>query len=284
MGKRMHLLLTVCGLMATLLPFVVTADEPKSADAVARELSNPTTALASLDNSLEYSTFTGNLPGADDQSGWLYSFQPSLPFPQANGKNIIFRPLFTVFIDQPYFDPASGRFDSKEFELGDVAFDLAYGGTDEDTGILSLYGLFGSLPTATDDAVGSDQYQFGPEFAVGLIREWGLIGALVSHAWDVGGNNRADFSTTSVQYFYAFGIGNGQQIFASPTITFDWEADSDNDWTVPVGIGYEKTTKLGSRPFKFAVELNYYIEQPDSFGPVWLLIFSASPVVKNPFL
>ena len=29
------------------------------------------------------------------------------------------------------------------------------------------------------------------------------------------------------------------------------------------------------------MELNYYVEQPDAFGPDWQVEFSVTPVVKN---
>jgi hypothetical protein len=44
-----------------------------------------------------------------------------------------------------------------------------------------------------------------------------------------------------------------------------------------------KTTKLGSTPVKFQVQVQYFVEQPDAFGPEWLLKFSMTPVIKNLF-
>jgi hypothetical protein len=68
-----------------------------SADAIAKELANPAGSLASLSNNFEYWDYKGDLPGADDQDGWSYSFQPVLPFPVGNkGRRIIFRPLVPV--------------------------------------------------------------------------------------------------------------------------------------------------------------------------------------------
>ena len=158
-------------------------------------------------------------------------------------------------LDEPVFNPARNDFDSKGLDLGDISFDLAYGGTDDlaygdveiKTGILSLFGIFGSLPTATNDAVGSQQWRLGPEVAVGLVQKWGLVGFLAAHSWDLGGSNDEDFSTTTIEYFYSYGLGGGWQFAAGPTIEADWEADSSETWTVPIGIGIEKTTSLGGK-------------------------------------
>ena len=263
----------------------------QSEEAIAKELSNPATPLASLNNVFEFFTFKGDQPGADSQTRFSYSFQPSIPFPLDNGKVFIFRPLIPLLMDEPVFNPARNDFDSKGVDLGDISFDLAYGGThdiaygntDKDMGILSLFGIFGSLPTATDDAVGSRQWRLGPEVAVGLIKKWGVVGFLAAHSWDLGGSNDEDFSTTTIEYFYAYGLGGGWQLAAGPTIEADWEADSSNTWTVPIGIGIEKITKIGNTPWNFALEAHYYVEQPDSFGPEFLLVFQITPVIANPF-
>lgn len=70
--------------------------------------------------------------------------------------------------------------------------------------------------------------------------------------------------------------------FGSPNITADWEADSDNRWTVPVGLGFNTMTKIGKLPVKWGLELHYFVEKPDAFGPEWNLRFVFSPVVPKP--
>jgi hypothetical protein len=264
------------------------AQQRKSADEVAKELSNPAGSLASLSNNIEYTTFKGELPGADDQDAWSYSFQPVLPFPVGDkGRRVIFRPLVPVPLNQPVFDADTGKFDSKNVNLGDISFDLVYAGTEMKTkhdGFLWGIGAAGTLPTATDDDLGGNQWRLGPEAFGGIIRQWGLVGALVSHQWDLGGSNDDAYSVTAAQYFYAIGLGQGWQIASSPVITYDWQADSDDAWTVPLGIGLAKTTSLGGKPWKFQAQVQYYVEQPDAFGPEWLLKFTVTPVIKNPFV
>jgi hypothetical protein len=88
---------------------------------------------------------------------------------------------------------------------------------------------------------------------------------------------------TAGQYFYAVGLGKGWQIASGPNFSYNWLADSDQALTLPVGIGVAKTTKLGSTPVKFQVQVQYFVEQPDAFGPEWLLKFSMTPVIKNLF-
>jgi hypothetical protein len=259
------------------------AEEKMTADQIAKELSNPTTPLASLNTSLVYSKFKGDLPNASDQDSWRLEFQPSLPFTLSNGYNVFFRPLVPVLLDQPVFDAGELDFDSEGIELGDISGDIAYGRTDKDLGLLYLGGMYFSAPTATDNDVGSGQWRLGPEVALGVIRDWGLVGALMFHQWNVGGWRDDATSITSMQYFYAIGLGNGWQLAASPVASYDWQADSDDAWTIPLGIGVSKTTAISKTPVKFAMQAFYYAKSPDSFGQDWGLKFTITPVIKNPF-
>jgi len=260
----------------------------KTADQVAKELSNPAGSLASLFTSLEYTTYKGDLPDADDQDSWTFTFQPVLPFPVGDkGRRIIFRPLVPVPFNQPVFDLDQGDFDSADVNLGDISFDLVYAGTDmknKHEGFLWGIGTAGTLPTATDDDLGGDQWRLGPEVFGGVIRKWGTLGAVVNHQWNVAGSNDDSYSVTGGQYFYAIGLGDGWQIASGPNFSYDWEADSDQAWTLPVGFGVAKTTALGNTKVKFQGQVQYFVEQPDAFGPDLLFKFTITPVIKNPFL
>ncbi len=246
-------------------------------------MANPATPLSSIGNNFEYRSFKGDLPGADDQDSWTYTLQPSFPFSMGDGAILALRPAFPVVLDQPVFDAGMGDFADKGVELGDISFDLVYGKTSK-TGLITLGGVFGVLPTATDDAIGSDQWRLGPEALIGIARDWGVVGALIFHQWDVaGGDDEPDTNITSFNYLYAIGLGGAYQLASGPTITYDWNADSGQEWTVPLGIGLAKTVILGTTPVKMQAQLFYYLEQPDAFGPEWGFKLSVSPVVKNPF-
>jgi hypothetical protein len=38
---------------------------------------------------------------------------------------------------------------------------------------------------------------------------------------------------------------------------------------------------LGGKPWKFAVEVNYYVEKADAIGPKWMIGLNVTPVVNN---
>jgi len=246
-----------------------------SADEIAAELANPNTPLASLTFKLQFRGFTGDLPNADDQNSTTLLFQPSIPFPLDNGDTILFRPAIPLLIDQPMFNARKLDFDETT-GLGDISFDLAYART-SDTGILTALGIISSLPTATDD-LGSDRFTLGPEILLGKLTKEYVLGVFPNHQWDVGGTGDVDINLTTMQVFATYLPGGGWNVGSVPIMNYD---HNTNDWTIPINFQLGKTIIAGGRPWKLAMELNYYVEQPDLFGPDWMIGFSVTPVVKN---
>jgi hypothetical protein len=181
-----------------------------SAEEIAQQLANPNTPLASLNFKLQYREFKGTLTGANGQSGTTLLFQPSLPFPLDNGDSILFRPAIPLQFDFPAPSAGPQNFDSKT-GLGDITFDLAYART-TDSGLLIATGFVSTLPTATDDALGSDRITLGPELLIGKLTQTYVIGAFPNHQWDVGGSGNKDISVTSMQLFGTYLPGGSDQL------------------------------------------------------------------------
>ena len=253
------------------------AAEP-SADEIAKSLANPNTPLASQTFKIQYRTFDGDLPGADDESGSLVLYQPAFPFPLDNGATVFFRPAFPIILDQPYFDPIKGKFDSTS-GLGDIGFDLAYGRTTE-SGLLWAAGIVSTLPTATEDELGPDRWSLGPEFLIGKLTSKYVLGALVTYQTDVAGSGDADISLTTVNAFATFLPGGGWNVGTAPIMSYDHE---NSQWTLPINLTLGKTVIWKGRPWKLSAEVNYFVDQPDAFGPEWMVGINIAPVVENVF-
>lgn len=248
-----------------------------SADEIAAQLANPNTPMASLNFKFQYRTFKGDLPNADDQDSTTLLFQPSLPFPLDNGDLILFRPAFPILFDQPVFNPASLDFDS-EFGLGDISFDLAYASTNKKTGLLLAAGIFSTLPTATKSELGKQRWALGPEFFIGKITKEYVLGVFPNHQWDVAGSGEADINLTTMQLLGTYLPGGGWNVGTTPIMSYDHVID---EWSIPLNLTFGKTVIIGGRPWKFAMEINYFVEQPDAFGPEWFIGFNVTPVVEN---
>lgn len=246
-------------------------------DELAKELANPGAANATLNFKFEYRTFEGDLPGADDQDSFTTTFQPVFPFVLSNGNNLIFRPAFTYTFGQPSFDANSGSFKEQD-ALGDIAFDLLYAGSNN--GWTLGAGIVGAVPSGSD--ISSDNWLLGPSALAVKTEDWGVWGFFPFHNQKVGGSG-LDVSITSLQYFLFYGLGDGWQVGTGPTITYDWEANSGNEWTVPFGIQVAKTTAIGKQLVKLNAGIEKNVVAPDAFASDWKLTFTFSPVISNPF-
>lgn len=245
-----------------------------SADEIAKELANPNTPLATLNLKYQYRTFDGDLPNASEQSSHTMLFQPSFPFKLDNGDMVLFRPAVPILFDQPVMTQGGWQ---GETALGDISFDLAYGKTSK-SGLITAYGVVASLPTASDDAVGSNKFSAGPEFLIAKMGKNYILGAYPNHMWDIAGSGNADISTTSSQFFATWLPGGGWSLGTTPIMSYD---HINSQATVPVNFTVGKTMIFNNRPWKFSFEANYYIEKADPFGPDWMIGFSVGPVVKN---
>lgn len=266
-----------CSALMTLLTISSgLADESSgSAEDIAQQLANPNTPLASLNFKLQFRGFKGDLANADDQSSTTLVFQPSLPFPLENGDSIIFRPAIPLLLDQPVFNSGESDFNSED-GVGDIVFDLVYART-SDSGILTAFGIISSLPTATND-LGTERITLGPEFLIGKLTKKYVIGAFPSHQWDIGGSGDVDISLTTIQLFGTYLPEGGWNVGTAPILTYD---HIDDEWTIPLNFQVGKTILAGGRPWKVGLEINYYVEQADAFGPEWMIGFNITPVVEN---
>jgi hypothetical protein len=261
------------------------AHEGKSSDEIAKELANPNSSLASLKFRNQYRSYTGDLPGADNQGAYTMVFQPVFPFPMggtaSGGKaNFYVRPAIPLLVEQPVPTPsASGVNYDKKTALGDIGFDVAYGVT-EKTGLLWALGMAGTLPTASDHAVAGKQLRLGPEVLLAKSEKWGIWGVFPNHQWNVAGwgENTPSYSTTTVQPIFVTLPGGGWKIGSEPIMSYDWRTSK---WTAPVQLLVGKTIKIGDTPVGIDFEVNYYFSQPDAFGPKWMFAVNITPVVPN---
>ena len=268
-------------------PEVITADNgpggegglgAPSASEVAAALSNPNTTMGTMSTLIDLIAYDGDLPDAGSQRAFRATFQPSLPYPLSDTTNLFVRPLIPIIFSQDV--PTADGFESVGLNLGDIGFDASIART-LSGGYVVGGGLVGTLPTATDDALGLDQWLLGPEVLVAKVSKWGVLGLLVTHQWDVAGGDGT--SITGGQYFYTINLKNGWQINGAPVYSYNHNASNGNAWTIPIAIGAAKTAIIGGRPWKFNVQYWHYVVAPDTFGPNNQIRIGISPVVALPW-
>jgi len=144
-------------------------------------------------------------------------------------------------------------------------------------------GFDAGFPTASDDVLGLGKYSAGPSaLGVYLGPKWKL-GSLVQHYWSFAGDSdRSDVNLTNWQYFYYYALTPTLNIGAAPNIIANWEQSGDDRFTVPVGIGLNKTVNIGKVPWRFGLEGHYSAIQPDDVpGTQWNIRFFAIAAVPS---
>jgi hypothetical protein len=129
------------------------------------------------------------------------------------------------------------------------------------------------FPTASEDVLGTGKWTAGPS-ALGVYMgpKW-KFGGLLQQYWDYAGDDdRDDVNLMNLQIFYMYSLSPTMSIGAAPNIIANWEQDSDNTWTVPIGLGINRTFQFGKVPVRIGVEGYYSVIQPDDVaGAEWNL-------------
>jgi hypothetical protein len=139
------------------------------------------------------------------------------------------------------------------------------------------------FPTATEDILGTGKWLAGPSgLGVYLGPKW-KVGALAQQFWDFAGDgDRDDVNLTNLQYFVFYSLDETTSIGAAPNIIANWEQDSGNIFTVPVGIGFTKTIQIGKVPVRFGTEIHYSVIKPDDVaGAEWNFRFYVIPALPS---
>jgi len=254
--------------LPTLLPAQNTADgdgiiEPgeNPEEELAKAAQNPVANMISLP--LQNNTNFNFGPMEKTQN--VFNIQPVWPFTLNENWNLITRTIVPV-ISQPQLFPG----DDRENGLGDIIFTAFLSPANPGKMIWGA-GPVLLLPTATDEKLGTKKWGAGPSAVALSIRGPWVFGALANHIWSFAGDgNRDDVNLTLIQPFVNYNLPEGWYLVSSPVITANWEADSDNTWTVPLGGGIGKIFRIGGLPVNTSAQAFYNVEKPD-FGADWSL-------------
>ena len=243
-------------------PALYAADP--SADDLRKAAQNPMADLLSIP--FQNNTNFGYGPLEETQN--ITNIQPIIPFDLNDNWLLISRTVMPL-ISQPAFIEGQDR----EFGLGDITQSLFLGPSKPGKIIWGAGATF-LLPTATDSLLGAKKWGAGPA-AVGLTMQgpW-VAGALVQNIWSFAGDSdTSDVNQLLVQYFVNYNLPNGWYLTSSPIITANWEADSENRWTVPFGGGFGRLFRIGQLPVNTQLQAFYNVEKPEVLGPDWTLRF-----------
>jgi len=256
--------ITVCAVQA----------EPDDAGDLAKASQNPVGSMISL----PFQNNTSFGIGPNDAISNVLNIQPVYPVGLGKKWNLINRGIVPVIYREEVL-PALDIGDASG--LGDISY----------TGFISpaqpgklIWGVGPSFlfPTATEDRWASDKWSGGAGVVLLSMPGHWVLGVLVQNVWSFAGDENADdVNQLLLQPIINYNFSKGWYFTSVPVITANWEADSDNRWTVPVGGGFGKIMKWGKQPVDLSLAGFYNVEQPnplvgqgvnlDNQGETWTL-------------
>jgi len=243
----------------------IQAGEDETAE-LARAVQNPIADLISL----PFQNNTNFNFGPRDRTQNVLNIQPVIPVDLNEDWLMITRTIVPV-VSQPSLFPGD---DGRENGLGDTLFSAFVSPKDQDLWLAGqwLWGVGPAilLPTSTDDRLGAGEWGAGPSAVFLTLQGRWVVGSLFSNIWsftDDGDEDEVNLFTW--QPFVNYNLDDGWYLTSSPLITANWEADSDNTWTVPVGGGFGRIFRIGKQPINASLQSYYNVEEPDDFGPEW---------------
>lgn len=266
------------------------ADAPPSHDAaaLAKASQNPVASMISVP--FEFNNTFNNGP-EDDYVG-VYNIKPVIPTGISENWNLINRAIIPVVyqegahLGQTVVGGSTinggttelvrpGEELGSQFGLGDIVYQGFFSPKKPGKFIWGL-GPQLNLPTGMG-RMSSNQWSLGPA-AVGLVMpgHW-VIGALLSNVWNIGNgyDDAPDVNAMTLQYFINYNMKGGWYVSTSPVMTANWEADSGNQWTVPVGGGVGRVFKIGKQHVNMKLAAYYNVEAPDNASD-WNLQYSCT--------
>jgi len=212
---------------------------------------------------------------------WANSFQFQPVYPVNFGKvNLINRTIIPIsyIAEQEVTVPAATVFETNTFTfesdsvggLGNITYQ-GFLSPAEPGKIIWGAGPVLQIPTASDERLGSDKWSGGAGVvALTMPGKW-VLGFLGYNIWSFAGpSDEEDVNSMLFQYFVNYNLSNGWYLSSTPVITANWEADKDERWTVPFGLGLGRLIKIGKQPVDIKIQPFWYAEKPDN-GPEWSL-------------
>ena len=259
----MRFVIQLCIVLAGLLTWHSASAQEASASDLAKAAQNPIASLISvpIQSNIDFDW------GPNSDTFAVTNIQPVLPFKLNDDWNLVTRTILPI-VDQNDV-PFSGV---SEFGLADTVQSFFFSPkAPSANGWIWGVGPALLLPTATDEVLGAEKWGIGPT-AVALKQQgpW-TFGGLANHIESIAGDSdRGDVNQSLIQPFVNYNLPNGWYLVSSPIINANWEADSSETWTLPVGGGFGKIFRIGRQPVNAQIQAFYNVETPDS-GADWQL-------------
>jgi hypothetical protein len=247
--------------------------EQTEAEKLAQALANPVSNLWSIQFQFNNYNLT------NDRWNYNLNFQPVMPLSLTEDWNLITRPVIQVYNDVP-FTNALGE-NARTTAFGDWTQLELISPAHSGHWLLGVGPTF-IFPTAGNDLTGQGKWQVGPAVVVAYMTKEYILGVFPQQWWSFAGDpNRPNTNQMNLQPIINFFFKGGWNVGYSGNIFADWEAPSNNRWTVPIGAAVGKVFKFGRLPVKISLAGQYMVVQPDPIGQKWNIQIQITPVIPK---
>ena len=257
-GNWMVAILTAAGLLA-----VAPARAELSAEELAKLAQNPVGNLISV----PFQNNTNLNFGPEKGTQNVLNIQPVIPISINEDWNIITRTIIPVI-----WMPSMGPGIDSTSGVGDTVFTAFLSPANPGHWIWGA-GPVVQIPTNSNSELGNKNWGLGPSVVV-LHLDHGspwVYGALVNNVWSLTSNKEGgSYNNGLIQPFVNYNFPHGLYLTSAPVLTVNWDADSSQRWTVPLGGGVGKIFHFGKLPVNTQISAYYNVVKPD-FGPNWQL-------------
>jgi len=205
------ILLTLCGLPVLHCRWAAAAEsvpEAKGGDDLRAKAQNLVSSMYSLPLKL-----TADF-GAPNGSAYFFNINPVIPVTVGDW-NLINRAIIPAIVSvDGYIEgtpqiPEGQPADDRETGLGDINYSLFFSPAKASKFIWGV-GPSVTLPTASEDQLGSGKWSAGATGVVLLQPGWGTYGGLVRQLWSFAGDSdRSDVNQTLFQPFINYNLSDG---------------------------------------------------------------------------
>lgn len=230
--------------------------QENTAEVLAKEAQNPIASMISLpiQSNIDFDW------GPNSDTFAVTNIQPVIPFKLNDDWNLVTRTILPV-VSMPGVTPGQSR----KWGTSDMLFTSFFVPADSGDWTWGV-GPMVQLPTTSNDRLGKDEWGAGASFiALTMPGRW-VMGGMVSNLWGISEDPGDEINLLTFQPFVNYNLDKGWYLTFSPIITANWEAESDQRWTIPLGGGVGKVFKVGSQAMNAQMQYYYHLRKPDITG------------------
>lgn len=223
--------------------------------ALAKASQNPVADMTSFP--LQFNWYSGG--GLGNETLSITNFQPVIPMPISDNWNIVSRTIVPI-VSLPGTDGDRSK------GIADIQEQIYFAPT-KTKNVIWGFGPVLSLPTSTVDELYTGQFGVGPTGVILVMPGKFVIGGVVNNIWRFAGNDETPpLNNFFAQPFINYNFKKGWSIATAPAITANWDAETDQQWTVPIGMGVSKIAMIGKQAVSLSMQYYHNAVRPDNAG------------------